>query len=187
MSTETTRESAMSTDTSTTSTLDHVDAATYHSVVQFLYAESRLLDNRHFDSWVELFTDDARYIVPVRLNREDGADWESRSKAFDDTRQTLEIRVNRLNCEYAWAEQPPSRVRHYISNIEVGQSAIPTEVTVLANELIYRSRGNSTNIDLLSAQRKDTLRMTPDGWRIARRWTALDQSTLSAHNLSMFF
>ncbi|MBY3793755.1 hypothetical protein HQP42_15315 [Rhodococcus fascians] len=58
---------------------------------------------------------------------------------------------------------------------------------MLANELIYRSRGNSTNIDLLSAQRKDTLRMTPGGWRIARRWTALDQSTLSAHNLSMFF
>ena len=164
-----------------------VDAETYHRICQFLYRESRLLDNREFERWADLFTDDSRYIIPVRLNRDGGADWESKSRSFDDTKQTLKIRVDRLGTEYAWSEQPPSRVRHYITNVEVERTDVENEVVARSNELIYRSRGDSTENDLLSAQRVDTLRETSTGWRIAHRWVALDQCTLSAHNLSMFF
>ncbi|WP_081282605.1 3-phenylpropionate/cinnamic acid dioxygenase subunit beta [Mycobacterium asiaticum] len=160
---------------------------THYEVAQFLYREAQLLDERRFKEWIELFTEDARYVMPVRLNREDGAAWESHSKSFDDTRQTLAIRVNRLSTEYAWAEQPPSRVRHFITNLTTEMTPDPTELVARSNELIYRSRGDATEYNIISAQRVDRLRRTDVGWRIAHRWVALDQSTLSTHNLSMFF
>ena len=37
-------------------------------VEQFLYREARLLDERRFHEWVELFTEDVRYWMPVRSN-----------------------------------------------------------------------------------------------------------------------
>lgn len=160
---------------------------THYEIEQFLYREARLLDERRFGEWIELFAEDARYVMPVRLNREDGAAWESHSKSFDDTRQTLAIRVNRLRTEYAWAEQPPSRVRHFITNLITETTPDPGELIARSNELIYRSRGDVTDFNIISAQRVDRVRRTDAGWKIAHRWVALDQSTLSTHNLSMFF
>jgi 3-phenylpropionate/cinnamic acid dioxygenase small subunit len=160
---------------------------THYQIEQFLYREARLLDERRFKEWIELFTEDSRYVMPLRLNREDGAAWESHSKSFDDTRQTLAIRVERLSTDYAWAEQPPSRVRHFITNLITETTANPTELIARCNELIYRSRGDVTDVNIISGQRVDRLRRTEAGWRIAHRWVALDQSTLATHNLSMFF
>ena len=37
-------------------------------VEQFLYREARMLDNRQFHEWLELFTDDVRYWMPIRSN-----------------------------------------------------------------------------------------------------------------------
>ena len=38
-------------------------------VEQFLYREARLLDERCFHAWLDLFTDDVRYWMPVRSIR----------------------------------------------------------------------------------------------------------------------
>jgi len=38
-------------------------------VEQFLYREARLLDQRRFHEWLELFTDDARHWMGRRSNR----------------------------------------------------------------------------------------------------------------------
>ena len=35
------------------------------AVEDFLYMEARLLDNRQFEEWMDLFTDDALYWVPA--------------------------------------------------------------------------------------------------------------------------
>jgi 3-phenylpropionate/cinnamic acid dioxygenase small subunit len=44
-------------------------AEVIREVEQFLYREARLLDERRFHEWLELFTDDVRYWMPVRSNR----------------------------------------------------------------------------------------------------------------------
>src|SRR5204862_6804952 len=38
-------------------------------VEQFLYREARLLDERRFDEWLDLFTEDVRYWMGARANR----------------------------------------------------------------------------------------------------------------------
>src|SRR5262249_21950845 len=80
----------------------------------FLYHEAELLDERRYHDWLALFTDDAEYWAPVRenvLGREvaDELAGPDESAYFEDTKQTLEQRVRRLDTGTAWAETPPSR------------------------------------------------------------------------------
>ena len=166
-----------------------VDAETHRRVEDFLYLEAELLDDRRFNDWMELFADDLHYVMPLRVTREAQAEWElsPTGRIFDDTRETMGIRVARLNTEYAWAEQPPSRTRRYVTNVRVKQAETDGELYVRSNLLAYRSRGELTTYDLFSVVRQDILRPTDDGFLIARRHIALDQSAVSAHNLSIFF
>lgn len=167
-----------------------IDAKTRQEIADFLYYEAELLDDRRFEEWVELFADDARYEMPIRVTREKRAGWElsPTGKIFDDTKATLRIRVQRLGTEYAWAEDPPSRTRHYVTNIRIGPGDREGEYRVRCNLLVYRNRGESPEYDLLSGERQDVLRRLPGGgWQIAQRLIALDQSIVNSRNLSMFF
>jgi 3-phenylpropionate/cinnamic acid dioxygenase small subunit len=158
------------------------------SIRDFLYLESMALDERRFRDWLALFAHDARYEVPVRVTRENLADWElsPTSRIFDDTKTTLEVRVRRLETDFSWSEQPPSRTRHFVTNVLVRATETPEEYLALSNCLLYRSRGSETTPSLFSVQRRDLLRQSGDSWLIVHRWAALDQSVVNAHNMSIF-
>ncbi|GLY70360.1 3-phenylpropionate/cinnamic acid dioxygenase subunit beta [Amycolatopsis taiwanensis] len=164
------------------------DARTRESIRDFLYLESMALDERRFRDWLGAFAEDARYEIPVRVTREKLAEWElsPTSRVFDDNKRTLEFRVERLETDFAWAEQPPSRTRHFITNIVVEPTAIPDEFRVHSNCLLYRSRGDDPIPSIFSAQRKDLLRRDGDSWLIVHRWAAIDQAVINAHNMSVF-
>ncbi len=164
------------------------DVLLHHEIAQFLYSEANLLTERRYNDWLDLFTDDAVYEAPIRVTRERGAAWElsPTGRLFDDTKETLAVRIARLNTEYAWAEDPPSRVRYHLSNIHVSPTDEPNTYRVTYNVLIYRSRGELPEYELLSTGRTDILRRTEAGWRIARRTIVVDQSVLAVRNLSYF-
>lgn len=165
-----------------------VDRETVADIQDFLYREALAIDERRFRDWLLFFSDDATYVVPVRVSRESLAEWELSpvSRIFDDNKQTLEIRVMRLETDFAWAEQPPSRTRHNVSNIIVERTDVDSEYLVSSNSFIYRSRNVETNPSFYSLARKDTVRKTTEGWEIARRWAAFDQAMINANNLSIF-
>jgi 3-phenylpropionate/cinnamic acid dioxygenase small subunit len=165
-----------------------VDRETVFEIQDFLHREALAHDERRFRDWLEYLADDIRYEVPVRVTREGLADWElsPTSRIFDDSKQTLEVRVRRLETDFAWAEQPPSRTRHFVTNVVVDPTDSEHEFLVSSNVFIYRSRGDDATPSLYSLFRKDTVRRTADGWEIARRWAALDQSLINAHNMSIF-
>lgn len=158
------------------------------SIRDFLYLESLALDERRFRDWLDAFAEDARYEIPVRVTREKGAEWElaPTARIFDDTKHTLAFRIERLETDFAWSEQPPSRTRHYICNIVVEATEKADEFTVHSNCLLYRSRGEETEPSIFSAQRRDLLRKNGDSWLIAYRWAAIDQAVINAHNMSIF-
>ena len=180
-------------------------------VEQFLYREARLLDSRRFSEWLELLTDDIRYWMPTRSNRYpanskaisilDGSRYEEQEVSGDDqlpimeeTKDSLERRVARLDTGMAWAEDPPSRTRHIITNIEVepaDPTAIfavnrPNELRVYSNFVMYRSRGE-TDQDFYIGSREDVLRREAGQLRISSRKIVLDQNVLLAKNVSNFF
>ena len=94
----------------------------------------------------------------------------------------------------AWAEDPPSRTRHIITNTEVepaDPTAIfavnrPNELRVYSNFVMYRSRGE-TDQDFYIGSREDVLRREAGQLRISSRKIVLDQNVLLAKNVSNFF
>jgi 3-phenylpropionate/cinnamic acid dioxygenase small subunit len=164
-------------------------------VEQFLYREAELLDDRRYEEWLDLFTEDARYWMPMRRNvpaEEPGLEFTREGldvNWFDEGKDTLTRRVRQIRTGVHWAEQPPSRICHMVSNVQVHPApdgAAPDEVTVKSRFLIYRNRVE-TETDFLVGKREDVLRREGGGWRIARRKIILDQSVLLAKNLTFFF
>jgi len=168
-----------------------------HSVEQFLYREARLLDDRRFREWLDLLTDDIRYWMPTRFNRlRSGPDeqWAIEDELddlgyFDETKASLTARVERFYTGMAWAEEPPSRTRHLITNIEVEDSAMADEAVVYSNFLTYRSRleGLEGDEDFFVGRREDTLRLVDGAWKLAKRRIISDAIVINAQNLSVFF
>jgi 3-phenylpropionate/cinnamic acid dioxygenase small subunit len=158
-------------------------------VEQFLYREAELLDGRRFDEWLDLFTDDAHYWMPLRYNRDRGENAPEESAAdemslFDDDKEFLAVRIRRLKTGRAWAEDPPSRTRHLVTNVRVESAG--TELNVCSNFLVYRNRLEG-EVDLYAGMREDLLLRLGDGLKIARRKIILDQNVLLSKNLSIFF
>jgi 3-phenylpropionate/cinnamic acid dioxygenase small subunit len=179
------------------------DADMIRDVEQFLYREARLLDERRFHEWLRLFTDDIHYRMVARTNRyprsskaiaildadryaEEDLEGADELGLFDEDIRTLTARVARLDTGMAWAEDPPSRTRHLISNMEIAPDASDLELTVHCNFIVYRSRGE-TEQDFYVGARKDRLRRADGAWKIANRRMVLDQNVLTAKNLSIFF
>jgi 3-phenylpropionate/cinnamic acid dioxygenase small subunit len=86
----------------------------------------------------------------------------------------------------AWAEDPPSRTRHLVTNVQVRRRSASDEFDVTSSFLLYRTR-LETDLNLFAGRREDMLRKTGEGWRIARRKILLDQNVVLAKNLSVFF
>lgn len=165
-----------------------VDRETVESIRDFLYREALAVDERRFRDWLEMLAEDITYDVPLRVVREDLADWElsPKGRIFQDNKQTLEVRVRRLETDFSWSEQPPSRTHHYVTNVLVDPTEVDGEYAVSSYCFIYRSRGDSTEPNILSVGRKDVIRRTGSGYQLAKRWAAIDQAVINAHNLSIF-
>jgi 3-phenylpropionate/cinnamic acid dioxygenase small subunit len=168
--------------------LSAVDRTVQQDIQEFMFREALALDERRFRDWLEFLSEDITYDVPLRVVREGLAEWElsPNGRIFQDNKQTLEVRVRRLETDFAWAEQPPSRTRHYATNVLVDAGEQDGEYEVSSYCLIYRSRGDSIEPNFVSVFRKDLVRKTSDGYEIARRWAAIDQAVINAHNLSIF-
>lgn len=169
-------------------------------VERFLYREARLLDERRFREWLDLWTEDARYWMPVRTTRvpkdskamvimnpaaydDEELAKEGEIAYFDETRETIALRIQRLETGMAWAEIPPSRTRRIISNIEVEDA--PGGVVAFSNFIVYRNRREHEQ-DFFVGRREDTLRKGNGEWKIARRAVILDQNVLMSKDLSIF-
>jgi 3-phenylpropionate/cinnamic acid dioxygenase small subunit len=161
-----------------------------HKIEDFLYLEAELLDERRLREWLELFSDDLHYWMPVRHNplERSGeiADELARpgeSYYFNDNKETLRIRVERVYSKSAWAEMPPSRTRRLISNVRIKKDD-GSEIEVHSNFIVYRTRMEKDQ-DIFVGTRKDILRRVNGEIKIARRTIILDQAVLAAKNISI--
>ncbi len=161
-------------------------------VEDFLWAEADLLDEHQYQDWLDLFTEDARYIMPIRRNvasKEMDTEYISQSTDmwwYNDDKSILEKRVKQLDTHSHWAEEPLSRVTHMVSNIRILGWNGPDEVRIKCRFLFYRNR-HADEESTFIGKRLDTLRRVDGGWKIARREIYLDESVLLHKNLTNFF
>src|SRR5271155_2644710 len=93
-------------------------------VEQFLYAEAALLDARRYRDWLSLLDPAIRYWMPIRRTvTQSDIDREFTKPGdmafFDDDFELLEMRVKKLEAGSAWSEAPPSRSRHFVTNVRI--------------------------------------------------------------------
>jgi 3-phenylpropionate/cinnamic acid dioxygenase small subunit len=157
---------------------------------EFLYREASLLDERRLDEWLTLCTDDIHYWMPIRrtttVKEIDNEFTKPGGMAFfDDDKRTLGLRVQRLAVGRAWAEDPPSRTRHTVTNVRV-VSADANEMLVALNFHLYRTRLDSEE-DSWIGRREDLLRRENGALKLARRYIYLDQTVILSQNMSNLF
>jgi 3-phenylpropionate/cinnamic acid dioxygenase small subunit len=167
------------------------DAELAYRVQQFYFYEAELLDDGRFADWLEIFAEDLTYWAPLRTNRlrrQAALAIGARGEAayFDETKESLAWRIRRYDSGMAWAEDPPSRTRHLVSNVTVRHSGTD-ELKVRSAFLVYRNR-LQTETDIYAGGRTDIIRVEADGsFRIAQRELLFDANVLQAKNLSTFF
>lgn len=160
----------------------------YAEVLDFVYREAELLDLRRHQEWLALLTDDVRYVIPVRVTTAHTLDDSVMGDMahLDEDRYSLGKRVERFATEHAWAEDPPSRSRRYVTNVRAWEGDEPFEFIVGSNVLLFRSRGDIHEPDLVSAARSDVLRRVDGTLRLARREVLLDESVVRMQNFAVF-
>ena len=154
---------------------------------QFLVEEAALLDAADYAAWLNLLCEDIRYVMPVRVTTARGAGFDALPDMghFDEDLYALRKRVQRLATDHAWTEDPPSRTRHFVSNVRTFPG-VGADLRAESSLLLFRSRGDTRAPDLLSAGRTDILRPAGDGYRLARRDITVDESVLRTQNLAVF-
>ncbi|MBL7487658.1 3-phenylpropionate/cinnamic acid dioxygenase subunit beta [Frankia sp. AgB1.9] len=174
------------------------DRDVHFEVAQFYYEEAELLDEGRYTDWLDLLDDDLDYWMPTRTNRlrrQQALSVAARGEAafYDETKESLAWRIRRFDSGMAWAEDPPSRTRHLVTNI-VAHHVNPAErpefcaddLVVRAAFLVYRNRLEREE-NVFAGRRTDILRRRDGTLRVARRAILLDQNVLQAKNISTFF
>lgn len=162
-------------------------------IARFLYDEAELVDNMRFEDWLECMHEDVSYWAPVRENRvarERREEFYSKGTSvyFEESKAFLAQRVFRLNTHMAWAEEPPSRSRHLVTNVRVDERS-DGAFAVRSNFLIYRSRGERYD-DTIAGERRDIIVRAPEaplGYLILEREIRFDMATILTKNLSLFY
>lgn len=163
-----------------------------HEIEQFYYREAALLDRREYTEWLAHLADDLRYFMPLRFSRmkrfegeEFSSDYEFAS--FDDDIVMMRGRIRKLLTDVSWSENPGSKTRHMVSNVMI--EVMPDATYRVCSAFIcYRNRSEN-QVDIWAGERRDVIRRadTRFGFEISKRTIILDQSTLLANNLSVFF
>jgi ethylbenzene dioxygenase subunit beta len=171
------------------SSVIRADSPEYADVLEFLYLEAELLDSGKFEEWLKLLADDIVYHMPARLTtrKRNESGFSETTDIFTENLASLRVRVARFGTSFAWAEDPPSRTRHFVTNVRVQRSDDVDELDVRVNLMLYRSRADQPIPDLFSAERHDRLRQVSGSLLLARRIIYLDQTVVNARHLSILF
>jgi len=86
-------------------------AADAAALRDFVYREARLLDEKRFEEWYDLFTEDARYWMPLTRGQPNA---EAYTSLFYEDRLLLKVRIERLRSPHAFSQQQPSFCQHVL-------------------------------------------------------------------------
>jgi 3-phenylpropionate/cinnamic acid dioxygenase small subunit len=144
-----------------------------------LYRECRLLDDGDFEQWLDLFVENCVYWIPGSSTVHDPRreiTWELHD------RRRLEDRIARLRTGAAFAQIPPTRTRHCLSNLEIWRAGAD-ELRARTNLTIHTFRhGISATLPCMAGY---VLRQQPDnGWLIEVKQINLLDAEYAQGNIS---
>ncbi|HEU0259082.1 MAG TPA: aromatic-ring-hydroxylating dioxygenase subunit beta [Burkholderiales bacterium] len=151
------------------------------NVEQFLYHEARLLDTGQFEAWLDLFTEDATYWLPLERDQTDPLET---SSIIHDDRTLLELRVRQARHPRAHARQPLARTVHQVGNVMVlSENGSDIMVASTLNLVEFRNE-RQRNYGALVEHR---LRRAGDSYRIAHKRVDLVNSEGELDGIAILF
>jgi 3-phenylpropionate/cinnamic acid dioxygenase small subunit len=130
-------------------------------VSAFLFDEARLLDQRRWDEWLALFTDDGLYWAPLRHDQPDAINHVS---LFYEDALLREVRARRLEEKRAWSQQPVTQAARIVGNIAAASQA---HDIVVATSTFHMLEWRRSDHRMLGGHYTHHLHRGNDGWRIA--------------------
>jgi len=85
-------------------------------LIDFVHAEARMLDEQRFSDWLNLFTEDGRYWMPLTHGQTDPL--LEGSLMYED-KLLLQVRIERLSGQRTYSQQPKSRCHHLMGRVEI--------------------------------------------------------------------
>ena len=101
---------------------------------QFVYDEARLIDEKRFEEWYELFTDDARYWMPLTRGQPDG---ENHTSLFYEDKLLLKVRIERLKSPRSFSQHQPSSCQHVLQRPSIEDDGAATGRIRLRTPFVY--------------------------------------------------
>jgi 3-phenylpropionate/cinnamic acid dioxygenase small subunit len=103
-------------------------------LIEFVYAEARLIDEKRLEEWYELFADDACYWVPLTRGQKSGR---TENSLFFDDKLLLKLRIARLKNPHAYSQAQPSWCQHILQAPAIEDRGSSTGVAVLRTAFLY--------------------------------------------------
>jgi 3-phenylpropionate/cinnamic acid dioxygenase small subunit len=103
-------------------------------LVELVYLESRLIDEKRLEEWYELFSDDARYWIP--LTRGQTSALTENSLMYED-KLLLKLRIERLAHCNAYSQAQPSFCQHVLQAPSIEERGSITGVAVTRSAFLY--------------------------------------------------
>jgi 3-phenylpropionate/cinnamic acid dioxygenase small subunit len=109
-------------------------AAETEALIEFVYREARLIDEKRFDEWYDLFADDGRYWMPLMRGQPPDA---GHTSLFDEDKLLLKIRIERLNNPKSYSQAHPSWCQHILQAPSIEKRDAKMGTGVLRTPFMY--------------------------------------------------
>lgn len=154
-------------------------------VEQFLFHEARLLDLHRFTQWLDLYTEDATYWIPLEANQADP--FETTSIAYDD-RTLLALRVRQYAQPRAHSRLPLARTTHQVGNVMLLQAeGEPPHTELLVGSTLVLVEYRQQRQRVWGANVEHRLRRGPGGLGIVAKRVDIVNSEADLDGIAFLF
>ena len=143
-----------------------------------LYTEARLLDERRYDEWLQMLTEDAIYWMPCNG---DGVDPNREVALIYDNFPKLRDRIDRLGSGVAHAQSPPSKTRRLVANVQTQEWSENT-AKVFSAFILYELRRGKERV--YAGRYEHRMSFAYGGWKIAAKKVVLVNNDEVIDNLT---
>ncbi len=157
-----------------------MNAPAAHDAIEFVYREARILDEKRYDEWLELFTADAFYWMPLTRGQQDP---ELETSLFYEDALLRKVRIERLKRPRAFSQNPPSYCIHVLQRPEVESQA--DGVTLVRTPFAYFESQLDTQVALAGVAWHHVV-STPDGLRMKHKKVELLNCDAALPSIQLF-
>src|ERR1700749_206841 len=143
----------------------HATEPRYLELLSFLWDEAAVLDHDDLSGWRDLLETEIRYRMPVCVtrSRRGGGSFETEAVHFDEDYASLCFRIRRFLETQAWAADPPTRARRFVTGVRAWEGRGRGVYDVASSLLLVRTSDDDFKTDLVTAERSDRIRFDAEG------------------------